>query len=163
MRILETLLISQTPEIFEEVISGLPFRRQELMGLDAYRLEIDDDLAMLLYHLPLSESLPLQVIEPIQPYLQAILLVVHGKIVEANPFSGTEFEKWIMEMAELPIAMAVRMEMKNLNYLNDIIRENGLYLSGQGNIVFWHPLLKPSQLNVWKALWAHLTRSEVQE
>lgn len=163
MRILETLLISQTPEIFEEVTSGLPFRRQEFMGLEAYRLEIDDDLAMLLYHLPFSESLPLQMMEQIQPYLQAILLVVHGKMVEENPFSGTDYEQWIMDMGELPVEVAVRMEMKNLNYLNDIIREEGLYLSEQGNIIFWHPLLKPSQLNVWKALWAHLPQSEPQE
>ncbi len=163
MRILETLLISQTPEIFEEVISGLPFRRQEFMNLESYRLEIDDDLAILLYHLPLSEPLPYEVIEQIQPYLQAILLVVHGKIVEENPFSESDYEQWIMDMGELPIEVAVRMEMKNLNYLNDIIREEGLYLSKQGKIIFWHPLLKPSQLNVWKAVWAHLPLTESQE
>ena len=153
MKLMETLLFSQDEELFEGIISRVPFQQQTVMNIPVYRLEIDEDIAMLVYHFPLDASLPGQTLTRLKPHIRATLILVHESLVEENPYRGEEYEKFIMELSDIPTVIAVRMKMKNLNYLNEVIRNEGLHLTEQGKIVFWHPLYKPSLLNVWQTLW----------
>ncbi|RMF55264.1 MAG: hypothetical protein D6748_15445 [Calditrichaeota bacterium] len=159
MKLIDTLLITPTKEILEEITSNMPLEEVEVNGVKGYRLEISEDLVFLFYPMGLGDNPDETPLKDIKEYFRGVLLVLHEKYLLDDALMETEMEQFLLDLGSRPVVLAVRMEMKNLNYLNEILQESGMHLAKKGKLLFWHPLMKSSQKKVWDIFFKQIMKN----
>lgn len=153
MKILETIVLSQKPNYFAELMMPLAPDKINVMGIDVYRVEIDDELIIMLYDLNMEEELPADVIRHLQPHLGALLILSDGNFESLGSEEATLLEEFGVALADRPIVLGIRSKKSELGNIPAAIIENGVYLSVKGRILFWDPSIETTKKRVLNTLW----------
>ncbi|RMH78684.1 MAG: hypothetical protein D6681_19865 [Calditrichaeota bacterium] len=160
MKFIETAVIAQHPRDLEALMGFLEADRETVAGVEVYRFEIDTDLIALLYDFHPEKALPEAVLEHLNPHLEALLLMVQKPFEETDRELAAHMNRIASTFSHLPTIMAVRITPESLAALPAPIREQGLFLSSRGRMMFWHPSDRDSQARIWEMLWHQLPRHQ---
>ena len=156
MKILETAVLSQMPQLIEELTASLRLKKESVAGIDVFRLEVEPDFIILLYDLSVEKELPGEVVVHLKDHLSA-LLILFDEVISELPEDGASFiDGLAKDLVHKPTVVAVRSETAKVQKVNLTTNGNGFYLSNFGRILFWHPELSESQKQVWHTLWGTL-------
>lgn len=75
MKILETAVVAERAELLGELAAELPLQKERILDIDVYRLEIDEDLVILMYHLDEDQKMAPEMMDHLQEHLGAFLVV----------------------------------------------------------------------------------------
>lgn len=156
MKIFETLILSQEAQFFEELTSFLKLENEKIMDLDVYRLEIDEDLVFLMYHLDPERKIPRGVLEHLGPHLTAFLVITNGEFGEILPSTISTINDLAKDLSGTPTIMAIRADTRLKSLLNETVGRDGLYLCQKGRVVFWDPDSPATKKQVFQLLWKDL-------
>ena len=156
MKILETAVVAERAELLGELAAELPLQKERILDIDVYRLEIDEDLVILMYHLDEDQKMAPEMMDHLQEHLGAFLVVAD------NPggngfFPGAEAAEELARRLEgRPTVVAVKSDADALKLLNADIRSAGFFLSPKGRVMFWNAASPASRRQVWNTLWQSL-------
>jgi hypothetical protein len=153
MKILETAILSRDRQLIAELTAPLAAKRETISGIETLRLEIEPELAIMLYDLNVDKKLPGEVIDHLKGHLSALLIVADETIGAFSEDSVFFIDELAKDLADKPTVVAIRAEPARVHKLSLTTRNKGFYLSERGRILFWHPTLAESQKQVWDTLW----------
>lgn len=156
MKILETAVVAERAELLDELAAELPLEKERLLDIDVYRMEIDEDLVILMYHLVEDQKIAPEIIDHLQEHLGAFL-VIAGNPGGSEFFPGAEaVEELARRLEGRPTVVAVKTETAALKSLHADIRSAGFFLSEKGRVMFWNAASPASRRQVWNTLWQAL-------
>lgn len=153
MKILETALFAQQPRYLQELLSDLTLEEETVLGLDVFRLEVDEDLAILIYDLSKVDKILPDILEHLSRHLSALLIAADENVSEIPAEIAAPLDELAGELAEKAIVVAVRAGKKNLQALNAPLANSGFYLSEKGRVIFWNPDEPATVQHIWNMLW----------
>ena len=153
MKILETAIFSQQPEYLQELLSGLTVETENLLDLDVYRLEVDEDLVILIYDLSKGDKILSDVLEHLSRHLSALLIITDENVSGISANVSSLLDELAGELSDKAVVVAVRSAEKSLQALNEPLTESGFYLSEKGRVIFWNPENPATVQRIWDMIW----------
>lgn len=156
MKILETAVVAERAALLDELAAELPLEKERILDIDVYRMEIDEDLVILMYHLAGEQKISLEIVAHLQEHLGAFLVVADNSGGNGF-FPDAEAAEELARLLEgRPTVVAVKTEAGALKSLNEDIRSAGFFLAEKGRVMFWNTASPASRRQVWNTLWQAL-------
>ncbi len=153
MKILETMVLARDQQYLDELTSSLSVEKETISEVDIYRYVIDEDLVILIHVFRVDKKISEELLHHLIPHLSGLLIVTNSQISRIPESESAFIDKMAQKLEDKPKVMAVRMEARNINYLNHYVRDSGLFLSENGRVLFWNPNLIETHKRVWEAVW----------
>jgi hypothetical protein len=151
MKFIETAVLSESESLKNQLLSSIFTPIGDINGIPSYRFGINTESIAMAFDLSGIEEKDAHIIDHLLPHLSKTLLIV-DQITESVPSLLREkIETLCYQLAEIPTIVALACPKSYFDTLKQTATE-GLYLSDNGRIVFWHPENKESIYRVWENL-----------
>lgn len=156
MKLLETLVLSQSDDAFAALTANLPIDTATVMGVETHRLAMDSDLAALMYHASLDAPPSEAMLEHLFHHLSAVLVLVNATLGDLPETHRTLIDTTAARNDGGSLVVAVQSDPARIDALPEVIRTRGMALGERGRMVFWNPHHLPSRRTVLTLLWHDL-------
>jgi hypothetical protein len=151
MKFIETAILSESESLTKQLISTVFTPVGTIKGVPGYRFGIDTESIAMAFDLSAVDDSAEHLIDHLVPHLSKTLLIVDRLSENVSAQQREKIENLCHQLAEIPTIVALACPQSYFDSLKQTASE-GLYLSDNGRIVFWHPENKESIYRVWENL-----------
>ncbi|MGH1363216.1 MAG: hypothetical protein ACRBF0_06640 [Calditrichia bacterium] len=152
MKIVELLLVPETKECLHALVDRLDCDAGSVMDIDVYRLDIDDELAVMMFNLLPEESVPDELVEHLALHATGTLVITEGDIAEIDAEKARRIENICEVVADKPIVVAMQAKLESLQKIRKVVFEDGIFLNDKGRAMMWSKTSHESQVRIWRNL-----------
>ena len=151
MKFIETAILSESESLTNQLLSSVFTPVGSVSGVPSYRFGIDTESIAMAYDLSAVEDDSEHLINHLLPHLSKTLLIVDRLSENVSTQQREKIETLSYQLEGIPTIVALACPQSYFDTLKQTANE-GLYLSDNGRIVFWHPDNKESIYRVWENL-----------
>jgi|GEM_PF-6062023 len=152
MKIVELLLLPENNDVLKTLTEKLNCDVDTVMGVDVLRLDVEDDLAVMMFNLLPEQSVPDEIVEHLALHATATVVITNGDIKDISPDKARRIENICAEVDGKPLLLALKSDPTSFSETNPELLNEGLFLNESGRIIPWAEQDNESIHRVWKSL-----------
>jgi hypothetical protein len=153
MQILEIMVFEDKEGLFSELSQFLPLVKIEQAHLPTFRLEIEQNLILLIYQVGGNHTLSLPYLKNVFPHLSRLLWLTDQqnfldlKLPEEFQSLFDEYDPYI------PSTIILAGDGQETNQLKESGIGSGYYLGPNSRLFFWNRSLPADRKRIWQMMW----------